>query len=159
MFVEEIISIFKNLDMSNITNKKCLKNMVNNLNLLVNWAWNKNVKQTRIIKHSKQWWTEELADSLTTTGYQEVWITGRNLRKLLRTPKGPFSTWRSKKLQTRVVVHRNWWTKSTSKSYLLSRPLSMKANHVLSQKAYSKLFMPYLTLHSIIKSIPMPLIK
>ena len=36
MFVEEIISIFKNLDMSNITNKKCLKNMVNNLNLLVN---------------------------------------------------------------------------------------------------------------------------
>ena len=37
-FVEEVISIFKNLDISNITNKKCLENMVNNLDSLVNWA-------------------------------------------------------------------------------------------------------------------------
>ena len=36
IFVEEVILIFKNLDMSNITNKKCLKNMVNNLDSLVN---------------------------------------------------------------------------------------------------------------------------
>jgi len=36
MFVEEVISIFKNLDMSNITNKECLENMVNNLDSLVN---------------------------------------------------------------------------------------------------------------------------
>ena len=35
-FVEEVISIFKNLDISNITNKKCLENMVNNLDSLVN---------------------------------------------------------------------------------------------------------------------------
>ena len=53
MFAEEIISIFKNLDMSNITDKECLENTVNNLDLLVNQAWNKNMKQTRIMKHSK----------------------------------------------------------------------------------------------------------
>jgi len=52
--VEEVISIFKNLDTSNITDKECLENTVNNLDLLVNRAWNKNAKQIRITKHSKQ---------------------------------------------------------------------------------------------------------
>ena len=52
-FVEEVILIFKNLDTSNITDKECLENTVNNLDLLVNRAWNKNAKQTRITKHSK----------------------------------------------------------------------------------------------------------
>ena len=33
--------------------------MVNNLNLLINQAWNKNVKQMKITKHSKQWWTDK----------------------------------------------------------------------------------------------------
>jgi len=35
-FVEEVILIFKNLDMSNIIDKDCLENTVNNLDLLVN---------------------------------------------------------------------------------------------------------------------------
>ena len=35
-FIEEVISTFKNLDTSNINNKECLENTVNNLNLLVN---------------------------------------------------------------------------------------------------------------------------
>ena len=54
-FVKEVILIFKNLDTTNITNKECLENTVNNLDLLVNQAWIKNAKQTRITKHSKQW--------------------------------------------------------------------------------------------------------
>ena len=64
MFVKEVISIFKNIDMSNITNKECLENTVNNLDSLANQTWNKNAKQTRITKHSKQWWTEECSRSL-----------------------------------------------------------------------------------------------
>jgi len=43
-FIKEVISSFKNLDTSNITNKECLKYTVNNLDLLVNRAWNKNAK-------------------------------------------------------------------------------------------------------------------
>jgi len=35
-FVEEVILIFKNLDTSNITDKECLENTVNNLDSLVN---------------------------------------------------------------------------------------------------------------------------
>ena len=53
-FIKEVISTFKNLDTSNINNKECLENTVNNLNSLVNWAWNKNMKQIRITKHSKK---------------------------------------------------------------------------------------------------------
>jgi len=44
VFIKEVISSFKNLDTSNITNKECLKYTVNNLDLLVNQAWNKNAK-------------------------------------------------------------------------------------------------------------------
>jgi len=58
-FIKEVISAFKNLNILNINNKKCLENMVNNLNSLINQAWNKNAKQTRITRHSKQWWTDE----------------------------------------------------------------------------------------------------
>jgi len=43
-FVEEVTLIFKNLDMSNITNKVYLENTVNHLNLLIDQAWNKNAK-------------------------------------------------------------------------------------------------------------------
>ena len=57
VFIEEVISVFKNLNTLNISNKECLKNMVNNLNLLINQAWN--TKQTRITRHSKKWWTNE----------------------------------------------------------------------------------------------------
>ena len=35
-FIEEIISVFKNLNTLNISNKECLENTVNNLNLLIN---------------------------------------------------------------------------------------------------------------------------
>jgi len=43
-FIKEVISVFQNLDTLNISNKECLKNMVNNLNSLINQVWNKNAK-------------------------------------------------------------------------------------------------------------------
>jgi len=58
-FIKEVISVFQNLDTFNISNKECLENMVNNLNSLVNQAWNKNAKRSRITRHSKQWWNNE----------------------------------------------------------------------------------------------------
>jgi len=58
-FVEEVILIFKNLNMSNIINKDNLENTVNQLKVLIKQVWTKNAKRSRITKHSKQWWTEE----------------------------------------------------------------------------------------------------
>ena len=43
-FIKEVISVFKNLNTLNISNKKCLENIVNNLNLLINQAWKKKCK-------------------------------------------------------------------------------------------------------------------
>ena len=54
VFIKEAISVFQNLDTLNISNKKCLKNTVNSLNLLINQAWNKNAKWSRITRYSKQ---------------------------------------------------------------------------------------------------------
>ena len=59
IFIKEVISVFQNLDTFNISNKKCLKNTVNSLNLLINQAWNKNAKRLRITRYSKQWWNNE----------------------------------------------------------------------------------------------------
>jgi len=43
-FVEEVTSIFKNLDTSSISDKPYLENTVNHLNALINQAWNRHAK-------------------------------------------------------------------------------------------------------------------
>jgi len=58
-FVEKVILNFKNLDTSNIIDKDNLENTVKHLEALIEQAWIKNAKKSRIMKHSKQWWTEE----------------------------------------------------------------------------------------------------
>jgi len=64
-FLEEVILSFKNFDTSNITSKEVLEYMVNKLNSIVDQAWNKNTKCSRIMKHSKKWWSEECNKALT----------------------------------------------------------------------------------------------
>ena len=54
-FVEDIISIFKNLEITDITNKDNLENIINHIKFSINQAWSKNTKRSRISKHSKQW--------------------------------------------------------------------------------------------------------
>ena len=56
---------FKNFDTSNITSKEVLKHMVNKLNSIVDQAWNKNTKCSRITKHSKKWWSKECNKAIT----------------------------------------------------------------------------------------------
>ena len=63
-FVEDIISIFKNLEITNITNKNNLESIVNHVKTSINQVWTKNTKRSRLSKHSKQWWIEECSKSL-----------------------------------------------------------------------------------------------
>jgi len=63
-FVKDLITIFKNVETSNITNKDNLEDIVNCIETSINWAWTKNAKRLRISRHSKQWWTEECSKSL-----------------------------------------------------------------------------------------------
>ena len=55
VFIEEIISNFKNLDTSDIGDMKKLEHIVNQLGAIIDQAWIKNAKKSKISKHSKQW--------------------------------------------------------------------------------------------------------
>ena len=90
IFVEEVILVFKNLDTSNITDKECLENTVNNLDSLVNQVWNKNTKQTRITKHSKQWWTDECSRSLNNYRTSRSLDNWKKFKKVVKNTKRSF---------------------------------------------------------------------
>jgi len=89
-FVKDIISIFKNLEMSNIINKDNLENIVSHIETSINQAWTKNAKCLRILKHSKQWWMEECSRSLDnyrTTRSLENW---KMFKKVIKNTKQSF---------------------------------------------------------------------
>jgi len=53
-FIEEIILNFKNLDTSDIGDTEKLECIVNQFGAIIDQAWTKNAKKSRISKHSKQ---------------------------------------------------------------------------------------------------------
>ena len=53
-FVEEVTLSFKNLDISVIVDSIKLESIVNQLGTIIDQAWKKNAKKSRISKHSKQ---------------------------------------------------------------------------------------------------------
>ena len=63
-FIEDIISNFKIMNTSNIKDTEKLERVVNQLGSIIDQAWTKNTKKSKISKHSKQWWTEECSCSL-----------------------------------------------------------------------------------------------
>jgi len=89
-FVEEIIVIFKNLETSNITDKNNLENTVNHLKALIKQAWTKNMKCLRIMKHSKQWWTEECSRSLDNYRMTRSLENWKKFKKVVKNTKRSF---------------------------------------------------------------------
>ena len=53
-FIQDIISNLKHLDISNIEDINKLKQVVNQLGIIIDQAWTKNAKKSKISKHSKQ---------------------------------------------------------------------------------------------------------
>jgi len=89
-FINEMILVFKNLNTLNISNKECLKNMINNFNLLINQAWNKNTKQTRITRHSKQWWTDECKKATNKYRASRSLENWKTFKKVIKDTKRSF---------------------------------------------------------------------
>jgi len=58
-FVEEVISSFKSLDTSIINDSNELESIINQYGAIIDQAWKKNAKKSRISKHSKQWWMDD----------------------------------------------------------------------------------------------------
>ena len=63
-FINNVISNFKMLDISNIVDAVKLERIVNQLRSIIDQAWLKNAKKSKISKHSKQWWLETCSWSL-----------------------------------------------------------------------------------------------
>ena len=89
-FIKEVISVFKNLNTLNISNKECLKNMVNNLNSLINQVWNKNAKQMRIIRHFKQWWNNECKQAINEYRASRSLKSWKKFKKVIKDTKRSF---------------------------------------------------------------------
>ena len=63
-FIQDIISNFKHLTMSNIVDTEEIEQAVNRLRSIIDQAWTKNAKRSRISRHSKQWWSDDCKRSL-----------------------------------------------------------------------------------------------
>jgi len=89
-FIKEVISVFQNLDTLNISNKECLENMVNILNSLINQAWNKNAKQLRITRYSKQWWNNECNRAINKYRASRSLESWKKFRRVVKDTKRTF---------------------------------------------------------------------
>jgi len=89
-FVNEATVIFKNLDASNITDHDKLDDLVNLFASKIEQAWRKNAKQTRLTKHSKQWWNEEYRQSLDKYRMSRCLEDWKSFKKMVKITKGTF---------------------------------------------------------------------
>jgi len=89
-FIEEIISNFKNLDTFNIANTEKLECIVNQLRAIIDQAWTKNAKKSRISKYSKQWWTKECNCSLSNYRTSRSLENWKNFKKVIKNTKKSF---------------------------------------------------------------------
>jgi len=63
-FIKNIILNVSTMDTSNIDDIEKLEQVVNLLRSIVDQAWSKNAKKSKITKHFKQWWSEPCSQAL-----------------------------------------------------------------------------------------------
>jgi len=64
IFVKDIISAIKKLNISNLSKIPVLEKAINNFVKEVNNVWNKNAKFINITNHSKSWWNNNCSRDL-----------------------------------------------------------------------------------------------
>ena len=75
-FINDVISNFKKLEISNIKDINNLERLVNQLSSIIDQVWSKNAKKSKISKHSKQWWSDSCSQALNnyrTSRSRENW--------------------------------------------------------------------------------------
>jgi len=63
-FIKDIILKFKDLDTTSIKDIDKLERVIKQFGTIIDQAWTKNAKKSKISKHSKQWWMEDCSRSL-----------------------------------------------------------------------------------------------
>jgi len=107
-FIKDIISNFKMLDTLNIEDIVKLKQVVNQLGLIIDLNCGRKMQKNRKYLNipSSGGWIRAVELS-TLTGHQEVMKTGNHSKRQLRTPSEFSSMTRFKKLQIKVEALRN----------------------------------------------------
>jgi len=90
VFVEEVISSLKNLDTSVINDFDKLESIVNQLGTIIDQAWIKNAKKSRMSKHSKQWWIDDCSRSLNIYRASRSLENWKNFKKVVKNVKRSF---------------------------------------------------------------------
>jgi len=90
IFIKEASVIIRNLNTSNLADNVKLKNLVNLFRLRIDWAWEKNAKHIRIMKHSKQWWNKEYNQALNKYRMTRSIEDWKSLKKLVKSTKQIF---------------------------------------------------------------------
>ena len=89
-FIQDIILNFKSLDTSNIKDIDKLECVVNQLGMIIDQAWTKNAKKSKISKHSKQWWSEECKWSLNNYRASRSLENWKKFKKTVKNVKRSF---------------------------------------------------------------------
>jgi len=130
VFIEDIILNFKNLDISNIEDIDKLEQVVNQLSAIIDQAWSKNAKKSKISKHSKQWWTEDCSHSLDNYRALRSLKNWKKFKKVVKDVKRSFF---NDKIQEIVNKSYGLWELM---NWINKRKLpTIKAIHVLPPTA------------------------
>ena len=90
LFIKDVSSIIKNLDISNLSDINKLEDMVNTLASNTEHAWGKNSKLVNVTRHSKNWWTEEYNQSLRNYRISRSLEDWKTFKKIVKNTKGSF---------------------------------------------------------------------
>ena len=89
-FIKDVISKFKNLDTTNIEDIIKLEWVVKQFSTIIDQAWTKNTKISKISKHSKQWWTEDCSCSLNNYRSSRSLENWKKFKKIVKDTKRSF---------------------------------------------------------------------
>ena len=78
------------MDTSNIEDMEKLEQVVSQLGTIIDQAWTKNAKNSKISKHSKQWWTEECKHSLNNYRASRSLENWKKFKKIVKDVKRSF---------------------------------------------------------------------
>ena len=89
-FFKDVFANFALLDTSNINNIERLNTIVNHLGSIINQAWTKHAKRSKVLKHSKQWWTNSCSIALNNYRSSRSRDSWKTFKSTIREAKRSF---------------------------------------------------------------------
>jgi len=105
-FIENVILKFKDLDTTSIKDIDKLERVIKQFSTIIDQAWTKNTKISKISKHSKQWWMEDCSHSLNNYRSSRSLKNWKKFKKIIKDTKRSFF---NDKIQEVANKSRSLW--------------------------------------------------